>query len=145
MIAIRQGSILLSFIVWLLLTGMIYPLLTKTLLLLTHTYSKVNLLYLELTELEFLKIVIQKDLSNSEVEHLSKNNDSIILTNTISDPYIYSISKNRFKRLHKKTQYLTNKLKIKQLTLANSSCISINFYNPLLPESLLCQPQITYE
>jgi len=145
MITIRQGSIVLSFILWLLLTGMIYPLLTKTLLLLTHTYSKVNLLYLELTELEFLKIVIQKDLSNSEVEHLSKNNDSIILTNTISDPYIYSISKNRFKRLHKKTQYLTNKLKIKQLTLTNSSCISINFYNPLLPESLLCQPQITYE
>jgi len=145
MIAIRQGSILLSFIVWLLLTGMIYPLLTKTLLLLNHTYSKVNLLYLELTELEFLKTVIQKDLAESEAGQLSKINESIILTNTISDPYIYSISKNRFKRKHKKTHYLTNKLKVKQLSLTNSSCIMIHFYNPILPESLLCQTQITYE
>tara|TARA_B100000427_G_scaffold329698_1_gene347157 strand:+ start:11113 stop:11547 length:435 start_codon:yes stop_codon:yes gene_type:complete len=137
-LTVQKGYSLLQLIIWLLITSMILPILTSVLILTANYYSQSAYFLLELSELAFLKRVIQSDLL---LGSLQKIEDTVLIAHQ-SQVISYKLSNSRFRRTHTNTRYLTRFLHIKSVDIVNTHCILLLFLNPKLKPLSLCSPNL---
>ena len=137
-LTLQKGYSLLQLIIWLLITSMILPILTSALILTANYYSHTANFLVELSELAFLKRIIQTDLLLGSLEKI----ENTVLITHHSKLISYKLSNSRFRRTHTNTRYLTRFLHIKSVEIDNTNCIILLFLNPKLKPLNLCSPNL---
>lgn len=135
---IQAGHTMLSLIIWIVIISTTFPLLSSTLILTAHYYSKTVQLLLAISEQAFLKAVIQHDLMSGTLL-LAENGFSILSDH---GSIVYSISASRLKRNVATSRYVTSFLRIDYLEIVNLGCFKLYYLNPHLNPLLLCQPSV---
>tara|TARA_B100000427_G_scaffold39002_1_gene28149 strand:+ start:1577 stop:1999 length:423 start_codon:yes stop_codon:yes gene_type:complete len=131
-----QGYSIVSLVFGLMLMISILPLLSNFLLRITPYYYQSVSKLLALSELSFLKSIIEMDLRLGSPNLINK---TIIIS--IADSNItYSIVDFRLKRTKTKGRYISSFLKISSLSQVTPSCFLISFLNTAFKPITVCKP-----
>ena len=138
--SIHQGYSILSLIFGLILMISILPLLSSFLLRITPYYYQSVSKLLALSELSFLKSIIEIDLRLGSPNPINKT----IIISTADGHITYSIVDFRLKRTKSKGRYISSFLKISSLSQVTPSCLLISFLNTAFKPITVCKP-LLYE
>ena len=131
-----QGYSIVSLVFGLMLMISILPLLSNFLLKTTPYYYQSVSKLLALSELSFLKTIIEMDL---RLGSPNLSNKTIIIS-TANGNITYSIVNFRLKRTKTTGRYISSFLKIASLSQVTSSCLLISFLDISLKPITVCKP-----
>ncbi len=137
-LGIQQGKSLICLIVWLLITSTVLPLLCSLLIMTATYYSKTAYMLLALSELSFLKSLIQMDLMTGSLHKMGPILSISSQSNTIS----YTISNARLKRRETTSRYVSSFLRIDSLGILHKNCIQLIFLHAYIKPLVLCKARL---